>query len=242
MRSASLPLALLLAAAACDPDGVVVRGTFAGEDGPCTEAPARAVVAEGSGDTATVRGCAFRLVVRDSGSLELRFRDGGSEGARMFLDEVPGRARLRLERIAFDERGLAFPAAVALEGVERVGINGLRMGDASTLPRSLDVEGTVLAVAATPRLLLVRPRTRWLPDLRVQLGAAATVITSSDRPGSLAQLEFGDSVRVEGRTRNGLLIASRLVVPSPPAAEEPKPEERRGIWEEIGKILDDIGL
>src|SRR5688500_12156646 len=120
MRPTSLSLALLLGIAACDPGGVVVRGTFAGEDGPCTRAPARLVAAEGTGDSAVVRDCAFRLVVRDSGSLELVFRDAGGDAARMHLDDVPARARMRLERIAFDERRLAFPAAVSLKGAERV--------------------------------------------------------------------------------------------------------------------------
>jgi hypothetical protein len=241
MRHALLPLALLLGAAACDPGGVVVRGTFAGRDGACTETPGRLVLAEGTRDSAAVRDCAFRLVVRDSGSLELVFRDARREAARMHLDEVPGRARMRLEGIAFDERRLAFPASVALKDAGRIEINGLRVSDPGGLPRSLDVEGTVLAVAPTPRLLLVRPRDRWLPDLRVQVGAAGEVITARNRPGSIADLEFGDSVRVEGGTRNGFVIASRIVVPADPSDEEAR-QERPGIWEEIGKILDDIGL
>ncbi|HEX6070628.1 MAG TPA: hypothetical protein VFZ18_12410 [Longimicrobiaceae bacterium] len=241
MRSTSLPLALLLGVAACDPGGVVVRGSFAGDGGRCTEAPASEVRAAGTGETAAVRDCAFRLVVRDSGSLQLEFRDAGDDVARMYLDEVPGRARMRLERIAFDDRRLAFPAAVSLKGAQLVEINGLRVSDPGDLPRSLDVEGTLLAVAATQRLLLVRPRDRWRPDLRVQLAAAGEVVTTRNRPGSIADLEFGDSVRVQGGTRDGLVIASRIVVPSDPSEAQER-EERPGIWEEIGKILDDIGL
>jgi hypothetical protein len=240
MRRAILPLALLLAAA-CDPGGVVVRGTFAADGDSCPAAAGSEVRAEGTGESAAVRDCAFRLVVRDSGSLELVFRNGGEDTGRLYLDDVPARARLRLERIAFDGRGLAFPAAVALKGAGLVGLNGLRVGDPGGLPRSVDVDGTVLGVAATPRLLLVRPRDRWLPDLRVQLAAAAEVVTTRNGPGSISGLEFGDSVRIEGGTRNGLVIASRIVGPAEPSTGDER-EERPGIWEEIGRILDDIGL
>lgn len=233
--------AALLLCAACGGDGVVIRGSLGEEAEACADPFADRVYSIVSGDTSVVRGCAFRLVVRDSGSVTLAFDRDGELVGRMRLTEVPGGARLALVRIAVDERGLAFPSAVQLEGAEMVEVNGIRMGDAGWQPRSLDVDTRVLSVAVPTGLLLVRPLHPRLPDLRVRVDSATRVRTTANEPGSLEGLEFGDSVRVQGTTRNGVVVARQLTVPEP--REPPGPAEQPpGIWEEVGRLLDRLGL
>jgi hypothetical protein len=246
MRAAHFPylFALLLIGAACDPGGVVIQGSFASESEPCTDPPVTRVYLQGGVDTATVRDCAFRLIASDSGALVLAFADEAEEVGSMYLESVPARSRITLDRIGFDEEDLAFPAAVGLRGAEVIEINGVRAGDPHSLPRTVRIEGSVLGVDAGKGLVLVRPGYDRLPDLNVRVDSASDVRTTANLPGSLEELEFGDSVRIEGATRNGLVLATTVIVPAPPEPpERPAPSEaERGIWEELGRLLDRIGI
>lgn len=236
-------LALLVLTAGCQPEGVVLRGSLAVDGERCAGAGVDRVYVRGSADTAVVRDCSFRLVVPDSGELVLGFADAKKETARMYLGGVPARSRVTLRRIGFDERGLAFPGSVSLRGAQAIGINGLREADARALPRVVSTDGEVLSVEAGAGLLLVRPEDARLPDLRVRVEPTATIRTTAHAAGSLAKLDFGDRVRVEGATRNGVVLARYVVVPEPEAPPPPAPPERtRGIWEELGRLLDILGV
>lgn len=212
-----------------------------GEAGRCAGWVERVYV-QGSADSAAVRDCTFRLVVRDSGELVLGFAGAGKERARMYLQRVPARSRVTLRRIGFDDRGLAFPGSVSLRGAQTVGINGLSEADAGGLPRVVSTGGEVLSVAAGSGLLLVRPEDRRLPDLRVRLEPTASIRTTAQLAGSLANLDFGDSVHVEGPIRDGVVLARYVVVPEPEAPPPAPPDQTRGVWEELGRLLDELGL
>jgi hypothetical protein len=239
------PLLLLLAAAAaCAEDRTIVRGSFVTEAETCTLPGVTRVHVEGGVDTAAVRGCRFRLGVRDSGAVVLAFGDGEDVVGWMYLEDLPARSTLRVERIAVDERSLAVPGAAALEGGELIRINGLRVGNPRDLPSRVEVEGLVLAVADEAGLLLVRPADEALPDLRVRLDLAADVFTTAGERGSLATLDFADPVRIEGRTRDGLVLARRVIVPAPPPPDpEPGPRPRPpGVLDELERLLEIFGV
>jgi hypothetical protein len=239
------PLLLLLTvASACAADRTVVRGSFVAEAERCALPGVSRVHVVGGRDTAVVRGCRFRLGVRDSGDVVLAFGDEEDVVGWMYLEDLPPRTRLRLERIQVDERSLALPGTAALEGGELIWINGLRVGNPRDLPGRVEVEGLVLAVADEAGLMLVRPADEALPDLRVRLDLAADVFTTAGDRGSLATLDFADPVRVEGRTRDGVVLARRVVVPAPPPPDPPPgPRPRRpGVLEELERLLDIFGV
>jgi hypothetical protein len=242
-----LPLLLLLSlTAACAEDRTVIRGSFAGDPEQCAVPGVSRVHVEGGADTAEVRGCRFRVRVRDSGSVVLAFGDEDDTVGWMYLDHLPARSSLVLERIEIDDRSLAFPGSVALEGSELILINGLRVGNPRNLPARVEVDGLVLSVADEPGLLLVRPADETLPDLRVRLDLAADVFTTAGERGSLATLEFADPVRIEGRARGGVVLARRVVVPAPPPPEEPPPTQERqrppGVLDELERLLEIFGV
>ena len=65
--------------------------------------------------------------------------------------------------------------------------------------------------------------------------------TTADVLGSLEDLDFGEAVRIRGTPRNGAVVATLVTVPEPSAAPVPvEPEE--GIWEQVGRLLDRLGL
>ena len=230
---------LLLLCSACGSEGAVVRGSFEADE--CAASPVDGVHAVASGDSATVRECRFRLVLGDSGDVTLAFMREGEEVGRMYLSELTARARLALVRITVDEQGLAFPSAVRLEGIRVVEVNGIRMASLGSLPDSVDMDARVLSSRASAGLLLVRSRYPWLPDLRVVVDSTTRIRTTADVLGSLEDLDFGDAVRIRGTPRNGAVVATLVTVPEPSAAPVPvEPEE--GIWEQVGRLLDRLGL
>jgi hypothetical protein len=198
---------LLVLAAACGGDEVVVRGSLhpsllgGGEGGAWT------VWAEEAEREARVDGGRFELKDLAPGPVHLQLRREGREVGRIAIPTLGVGMTLGLDGLRVDERSrLAFPSEVELEGASTVYVNGIRMGPASAVPDSVDVTGTVLSLQPRAGVMLFRPGDGKLPDLRVVLGPAAGPLTVED-------LAAGDSVRIAGR-RAGNAVAVSLVEPA----------------------------
>ena len=207
----ALALAALAALPACGAveETLTVRGDFADPAG----APA-AVRAEEAGREAQVADGAFELKDLSVGPVTLRLVSGGDVLGTIDLPDIPAGGAVTLHGLRVDETsGRAFPRTVEVRGGDVVRVNGVRMAAPDRLPDEVDEEGAVLAFAPGSGALLVRPANELIPDLRVFLGAAAETITPDGDPVSADALAPGDSVRVQGRTVDGYVIASRLTVP-----------------------------
>lgn len=199
-----------LALAACGgEDGAAVDGTFASGFAPTgvwVVESERSEAADSAG---------FRLADLTPGPVSLRLMSGSDTAAVLNLSGLAPGARLRLEGLRVDpESGFAFPRTVQLDGGEMVTVNGLRMAPASRVPREVDVRGAVLAWSSDAGALLVRPDESRLPDLRIVVGLATQVVGEDGGGADATLLEPGDSIRVEGRSDNGYVVASRITVPT----------------------------
>lgn len=238
MRYAT-PLLVTLLASACGDDGTLVRGSFASESGgPCESPPADSVTLAGSEIWLPIADCGFELEVQDSAPLELAFRRPDGEEAAMHLVGLPPGATLDLRDIWFDERGLAFPASVSLEGAELVEVNGLRMVGDGDLPGRVEGEALVLGVSEQPSALLVRPADAALPDLRVTIDSATHLRTRAGDSASLSSLSFGDSVRLVGDTDGRVVVARELIVP----VRERAARAETPVWAEIERAAAALGV
>lgn len=228
-------LAGALMLAACSSDAINIRGSLAEAAMPAEQAAGLSVMEADSADNQrALNGREFELATRDSGSIALVFNRGTREMGRMRLVGVPRGARLTLHDVWFDYRKRAFPARVALEGVEVLEVNGIRMAPSERVPTSLDEPATVLALST--EALFARPADPGRPDLRVLLDSATQVETTGGEPGSLTRLGFGDSVRIEGRRVGEYVRARRLVIPADedeiPSVPSNNASVRPGIREE----------
>lgn len=206
--------ALVLAACGGGEDGAAVEGTFA----PGLAPTGVWVVESERSEPADSAG--FRLADLTPGPVSLRLMDGSDTAAVLNLSGLAPGARVRLEGLRVDrESGMAFPRTVQLDGGDVVTVNGLRMAPASRVPREVDVHGAVLAWSSEHGALLVRPDEARLPDLRVVVGLATQVVGEDGGGADATMLEPGDSVRVEGRSDNGYVVAARLTVPTRIARE-----------------------
>lgn len=200
---------LALPLAACGGDGVLVEGTFAGGWAPT----AVWVVESERRESADSAG--FRVADLTPGPASLRLLQGGDTAGVLDLSGLGGGARVRLEGLRVDPAtGFAFPRAVHLEGPSVVTVNGLRMAPAGRVPRRPDVRGEVLAWSPEAGAMLLRPDHPRLPDLRVVVGLATEVLGEDGGGADAALLRPGDSVRVEGRSDQGYVVASRITVPT----------------------------
>lgn len=185
---------------------VTVTGTMDDEDA------VEAVWHFGGEERAIVDAGAFRLEDLSGDPIDLRFTSDDGVHARMEIRELAGGARVDLLGIWLED-GVAHASAVDLEGADLVTINGIRFAPAGALPRELDERGVVLATGRSGDALLVRPLDESLPDLRVVMTPATEVVSPDGEPVRGDGAEVGDTVRIEGRSESGYLVASRLELP-----------------------------
>lgn len=202
-------VALALAACGSGDSTISLRGDFPASD----EMPTRVLAVEAQRE-AEVSGGAFSLAELTAGPATLLFlRDTDTVGV-LSIGNLPAGAEVELRGLRVDEAtGRAFPASMEATGAEMVTVNGVRMGPDRTLPRRMDARGTVLAISDAADALLLRPEDEGMPDLRVVVDAGTETVSPDGDPVPAENLAPGDSVRVEGATHRGLVIATRLTVP-----------------------------
>jgi hypothetical protein len=209
MRMRMMIAALALAACGGGDEGAVVEGTFAPElaaDGVWVVESERREDADSSG---------FRVADLTPGPMTLRLLSGTDTAAMLNVSGLPPGARLRLEGLRLDgDSRFAFPRAVELDGADVVTVNGLRVGSPGRIPKEVDVRGAVLAWSSDVGALLVRPDDARMPDLRVVVGMATEVVGTDGGGADPVNIRPGDSVRVEGRSDQGYVAASRITVPT----------------------------
>jgi hypothetical protein len=256
LRLGAILISILPLAAACDggEGGVTLRGDFA--DSARTPTTVFAVEAERE---AEVRRGAFVLRGLSAGPATLRLVRGTDTVGTLALSSLPAGTSLDLRRLRVDDAThLAFPQSLAITGPDVVTLNGVRMSADARVPTEVDAHGQVLSIATQHDALLLRPDDRTLPDLRVVLGFAAQTVTPDGNPVQPARISAGDSVRVQGRTDHGFVVATRLIVPrrvaaAPPPDEpaaqarapRPRPdggvEVRVRVPAEVQEVLDALG-
>lgn len=201
--------ALALAACGGGGEGAVVEGTFApglAADGVWVMESERRERADSSG---------FRVAELTPGPMTLRLLNGSDTAAMLNVSGLPAGARLRLEGLRVDgDSRFAFPRTVELDGADVVTVNGLRVGSPGRIPREVDVRGAVLAWSSDAGALLVRPEDARMPDLRVVVGMSTQVVGTDGGGADPVNIRPGDSVRVEGRSDEGYVVASRITVPT----------------------------
>jgi len=201
--------ALALAACGGGGDGAVVEGTFApglAADGVWVMESERRERADSGG---------FRVTDLTPGPMMLRLMQGTDTAALLNVSGLPAGARLKLEGLRVDgDSRFAFPRSVELDGADVVTVNGLRMGSPGRIPREVDVRGAVLAWSSDAGALLVRPEDARMPDLRVVVGMSTQVVGTDGGGADPVNIRPGDSVRVEGRSDQGYVVATRITVPT----------------------------
>ncbi|HEX8695914.1 MAG TPA: hypothetical protein VF746_26090 [Longimicrobium sp.] len=201
----------ILTAAGCGGGGgtVTLRGDF-----PASESAPTSVVAVEAEQEAEVANGGFEIAGLTPGPVTLRLVREGETLGTLAVGNLPGGSVLALRGLRVDPATRrAFPAAVEVDGPGLVRINGLRMGPAGALPDEVDERGVVLATSMGSGIFLLRPDDADLPDLRVLISPAAEALTPDGDPVAVEGLAAGDSVRVEGRTDSGIVVATRLTVP-----------------------------
>ena len=198
-----LPSAVLLLLTACGESNPIIHGTLL----PGSDATDVYVV--GQPIRARVQADTFLLVGAEGERIHLEFAEEGERLGRMRIEGWNGE-RLALRGIWLDD-GTAFATTLAEGGPATV--NGLRMAPPDALPRTLAIEGEVLAVSRRGDALIVRPRDETLPDLRVVV-TPGTELRNAEGEREL-DVEVGDSVRVEGTSESGYLVATRLEAGQP---------------------------
>lgn len=194
--------------AACGRGGtrVSIRGDFVD-----TTAVPTSVFAVEAGQSAEVTHGAFELRELGAGPVTLRLVRDADTVATLSLQNVPAGTELRLHGLETDgPTRRAFPRSLAVNGPSVLVLNGIRMARGEGLPERVDARGTVLAASGDRAALLVRPNDAWLPDLRVVVGLGTETMSPDSAHVEPATIARGDSVRVEGRTDNGFVVASRI--------------------------------
>ncbi len=229
-----IPYILILALTACGGDGVVVRGTLAeGDDG------ARRVWLVGGGIGSAVRDSVFEVTADSAGTLALRFADEDGDISRMELEDVAPGADLLLSGVWIARgEGLAFPTSVTGEGDDMIRVNGLRVAISEDGSGDVDLQGTVLAVGDDA--LLIRPHDESQADLRVVVTPGTSIRSPDEDPSEVDDLEFGDSVRVQGMTTSGYVVATNLVTPRRASLRSGESNDRESEDEDPAAWLNDI--
>jgi hypothetical protein len=210
IRLSTFPiLGFVFTLAACGGGGdtMSIRGDF----GAGGLVPTRVLAVEAEREAAVKDG-AFELPELTAGPVTLRLLENEDTVGMIEVATLPGGTELELNGLRVDETtGRAFPSSV--EGVRVATVNGIRVGDPARLPAEVDARGEVLAYAPESGALLLRPENDALPDLRVILPYGVETMTVDGDPVDATQLVAGDSVRVQGRSERGFVLASRLTVP-----------------------------
>lgn len=163
-----------------------------------------------------VEGDSFVVVGMEGELVELEFTEGDDPLGRMRIETTPG-SQLTFDGIWIED-GTAFVTRIGGEGGEVV-VNGLRMAAVEAVPQRVVAEGIVLAASDEGDALVVRPVPPELPDLHVVV-TPGTAIEGVRDEGDGLDLEFGDSVRVEGTAEAGYVVATRLVLRRGESGEE----------------------
>lgn len=209
MRMRWVVPALALAACGGGDEGAAVEGTFA----PGLSASGVWVVESERSEAADSAG--FRVADLTHGPASLRLMQGSDTAAVLNLSGLAPGMRVRLRELRVDSRsGFAFPRSVEVDGAPVVIVNGVRMAPEGRLPRRVDVRASVLGWSPDAGALLVRPDDARLPDLRVVVGMATEVVGTDGGGADATTLQPGDSIRVEGRSEDGYVIATRLTLPT----------------------------
>jgi hypothetical protein len=198
------------ALAACGGGGerVSIRGSFAD-----TAAVPTAVFAVEAERQVEVKRGTFELRGLSAGPVTLRLVRGVDTVATVALHNVPAGTELQLNGLQTDaETGRAFPRSVGLNGPPVLLVNNLRMGRDDAVPAQVDARGLVLAATDDRAALLVRPSDAAVPDLRVVVGLSTATVRPDSTVVEPSAVRTGDSVRVEGRTDGGFMVATRLTV------------------------------
>ncbi|HET6231563.1 MAG TPA: hypothetical protein VFE05_15935 [Longimicrobiaceae bacterium] len=205
-------LCLSLGLAACRKDHVEIRGSLGGQAaaGDSARVSVWAVEAERE---APVQDGAFELKDLAPGPVTLQLRRAGSPVGHISIPALPAGTVLTLNGLRVDAAsGRAFPSSVEMSGGKMITLNGVRMAPDGTLPDTVDATGTVLAVSDDDAALLVRTADAEMPDLRVVVTPGTQTLGPA---GSVAAIRLGrgDTVRVQGATHRGYVVATRLTVP-----------------------------
>jgi hypothetical protein len=201
--------ALALAACGGGDEGAAVEGTFA----PGLSPSGVWVVEAERSEPADSAG--FRVADLTPGPASLRLMQGSDTAAILNLSGLGPGTRVRLRELRVDSRsGFAFPRSVEVDGTSVVIVNGLRMAPEGRVPREVDVRAAVLGWSPDAGALLARPDDARLPDLRVVVGMATEVVGTDGGGADATTLQPGDSIRVEGRSEDGYVIATRLTLPT----------------------------
>jgi hypothetical protein len=209
MRMRTMIPALALAACGGGGGGAVVEGTFASG----LAADGVWVVESERGERADTSG--FRLAELTPGPVSIRLLRGTDTAAVLNVSGLPDGARLRLRGLRVDgDSRFAFPRSVELDGADLVTVNGMRLAPDGRIPREVDERGAVLGWSSDVGALLVRPANPRLPDLRVVVGKATEVVGTDGGGADPITIRPGDSIRVEGRSEDGYVVASRITVPT----------------------------
>lgn len=208
MRRLNVPLALLLLSA-CGEGSLTLHGTLLpGSDATDVYVVGQPLRGRVVADSFSIPGIRGEVV-------ELEFADGEDRLGRMRIEGWNAR-ELTLRGVWTDD-GVAY--ATGLAGESAATVNGLRMAGAAALPRELRVDGVVLSASGRGDAMIVRPDGERLPDLRVVLTPGTSIEQEGGGPPP-DELRFGDSLRVEGTSEAGYVVATRLVVRPRAAAEE----------------------
>lgn len=186
-------------------------------------------------ERAEIEADSFRLEGLRGEAIDLRFTDDDGAHARMEIREVSGGAHLRLLGVWVDD-GVAYPSRV--EGVDRVVVNGVRMGDPASLPGTVDERGVVMAAGRSGDAFIVRPLEGGLPDLRVVVSPATEVVSPDGEPAPARGTAVGDTVQVAGGVESGYVVATRLEVPRRAALREDGDDDE-GDGDGVGTQWDD---
>ncbi|HYW06637.1 MAG TPA: hypothetical protein VE913_06765 [Longimicrobium sp.] len=198
----------LLSGCGDDAAGIAVRGDFA----PGARSPTSVYALE-AGRAAEVGDKGFSLADLATAPISLRVLVDGDTAGRIDLPDLPDGAELTLRGLRMDAAsGWAFPAEVELKGASSVMVNGIRMMNSSALPGSVDATGVILAASADRAALLIRPGDDGLPDLRVVVSQTTATVTPDSQSAVLSSVSVGDSVRVQGPTDRGFVLADRLTL------------------------------
>lgn len=195
--------ALIVVLSACG-GGPAVRGELA-----AGFPAADRVVLAGGGREAPVRGGRFSLGGIEGGSAMLRFLSGGDTVAWLDLENLAGDVDLLGLQVDPASRR-AFPSSV--RGGERVTVNGVRFAGTAAGADSISEPGFALAASENGSALLFRTD-RMGPDLRVRLDSATRILADGEElPGWTVRR--GDSLRVAGPVRDGVVIARTIELPA----------------------------
>lgn len=213
---------------ACGDDTLTVRGSLlpgsSATDVYVVGQPLRAPI---ESDSFVIGGISGELV-------ELEFAEDGNRLGRMRIERWTG-SELDLRGIWLED-GIAFASTVEGEGSATV--NALRMAPEGALPRTLSAAVSVLAVSPEGDALMVRPDDGQLPDLRVVVTPGTSIETAAGDPAE-ADFRFGDSLRIEGDTEGGYVVATTVVVVWAAPVEEEAPGEDEWMVEALTEEDDD---